>query len=193
MAETGKRKAKKDPLAPTRARSAYQLWANATRGELAAANPDEGMGGISKLLGARWKETDEAVKNEWQRKAEEDKQRYNEEMQHYTPPEGQGKGKKAKKTKDPNAPKRATTAYFFFLADERPRTKEEVPGISVTELSKVVGAKWKELSDADKAPYEAKAAADKERYAGEKAAYESKQAAAAEEAYEQPNYNDMQW
>jgi len=95
---------------------------------------------------------------------------------------GPGQGKKAKKTKDPNAPKRATTAYFFFLADERPRTKEEVPGISVTELSKVVGAKWKELSDADKAPYEAKAEADKARYAEEKAAYESKQAAAAEEA-----------
>lgn len=55
------RQAKKDPLAPTRARSAYQLWANATRGELAAANPDEGMGGISKLLGARWKETGACV------------------------------------------------------------------------------------------------------------------------------------
>ena len=38
-------------------------------------------------------------------------------MQGYTPPEGQGKGKKAKKAKDPNAPKRATTAYFFFLGE----------------------------------------------------------------------------
>ena len=52
----------------------------------------------------------------------------------------------------------------------------------MTELSKVVGAKWKELTEEDKAPYNAKAEADKARYAEAKAAYESTKAAAAAEA-----------
>eukprot|EP00619_Florenciella_sp_RCC1007_P007257 CAMPEP_0205904098 /NCGR_PEP_ID=MMETSP1325-20131115/515_1 /ASSEMBLY_ACC=CAM_ASM_000708 /TAXON_ID=236786 /ORGANISM="Florenciella sp., Strain RCC1007" /LENGTH=197 /DNA_ID=CAMNT_0053269827 /DNA_START=19 /DNA_END=612 /DNA_ORIENTATION=- len=197
MDEYGVKRKVKDPKAPTRVRSAYQLWANDTRPELQAANPNASMGDISKLLGARWKETDEAVKSEWQRKSEEDKARFNKEMETYVPPEGQGKGKKQKKAKDPNAPKRATTAYFFFLAEERPRTKAEVPGISVTELSKVVGAKWKQLSEEQKAPYEAKAEADKARYAAEKAQYDANQSsAAAEESSDygaQGQYSDISW
>jgi len=35
----------------------------------------------------------------------------------------------------------------------------------------MLGEKWKELSDKDKEPYEAKAKADKQRYEDEKAAY----------------------
>ena len=34
-----------------------------------------------------------------------------------------------------------------------------------------MGEKWKQLNDKQKAPYEAKAAADKKRYEEEKAAY----------------------
>ena len=36
----------------------------------------------------------------------------------------------------------------------------------------MLGEKWKQLTDKQKAPYEAKAATDKQRYADEKAAYE---------------------
>ncbi|KAI6976258.1 hypothetical protein KC321_g4106, partial [Hortaea werneckii] len=39
------------------------------------------------------------------------------------------------------------------------------------EVGKILGEKWKGLNDKQKAPYEAKAAADKKRYEEEKAAY----------------------
>lgn len=42
-----------------------------------------------------------------------------------------------------------------------------VPG----DVGKLLGERWKALSDKQKAPYEAKAAADKKRYEEEKAAY----------------------
>ena len=39
------------------------------------------------------------------------------------------------------------------------------------EVGKLLGEKWKGLTDKQKTPYEAKAAADKKRYEEEKAAY----------------------
>lgn len=76
-----------------------------------------------------------------------------------------------KRTKDENAPKRALSAYMFFANSNRDQVREDNPGISFGEVGRILGQKWKELSDADKAPYEAKAAVDKKRYEDEKAAY----------------------
>ena len=56
----------------------------------------------------------------------------------------------------------------------RDEVKQEHPGISVTELSKLVGAKWKEKTAEERAPYETKASVDKERYTKEKAEYDIK-------------------
>ena len=42
------------------------------------------------------------------------------------------------------------------------------------EYGKLIGAQWRELTDADKKPYEKEAAKDKARYEKEKAAYEKK-------------------
>ena len=41
----------------------------------------------------------------------------------------------------------------------------ENPGISVTEVTKILGARWKELSADDRVPFEELWKADKERYA----------------------------
>ena len=38
-------------------------------------------------------------------------------------------------------------------------------------MGKILGEKWKELSDKEKKPYEEKAKKDKERYESEKASY----------------------
>ena len=42
------------------------------------------------------------------------------------------------------------------------------------QVGKQLGDKWKALSEADRKPYDAKAAADKKRYEEEKAAYLAK-------------------
>jgi len=39
------------------------------------------------------------------------------------------------------------SAYMLWLGEVREQIKQENPGISVTELSKVAGEKWKKLED----------------------------------------------
>ena len=63
-------------------------------------------------------------------------------------PEGPRKKRKSKKgNKDPNAPKRPQSAYFLWLNENRDRIREENPGISITEVSKIAGELWKEVED----------------------------------------------
>ncbi|KAF3911748.1 hypothetical protein AA313_de0205719 [Arthrobotrys entomopaga] len=78
-----------------------------------------------------------------------------------------------KKKKDPNAPKRGLSAYMFFANEQRENVRSENPGIAFGQVGKVLGERWKALSDKQRAPYEAKAAADKQRYEDEKKAYQA--------------------
>jgi len=82
-----------------------------------------------------------------------------------------GKSDIGKKKKDPNAPKRGLSAYMFFANEQREKVREDNPGIKFGEVGKLLGEKWKALSEKQRTPYEAKAAADKKRYEEEKAAY----------------------
>lgn len=81
--------------------------------------------------------------------------------------------KGAKKKKDPNAPKRGLSAYMFFANEQRENVRAENPGIAFGQVGKVLGERWKALSQKQRDPYEAKAAADKKRYEDEKAAYQA--------------------
>ncbi|CAJ0606681.1 unnamed protein product [Cylicocyclus nassatus] len=74
---------------------------------------------------------------------------------------------KKSKTKDPNAPKRAMSAFFFWMADNRERLKK--PGMGVAEVAKAAGVEWGKVTD--KSKWEKKAAEDKKRYESEMAAY----------------------
>ena len=95
------------------------------------------------------KEREEKPKKERKRKAESDE-------------------KKPRKKKEKTGPKRATSAYFYFLAEEREKIKAENPDIKITEISKIAGQRWKECDADRKAKYDALAKTDKERYEREK-------------------------
>jgi len=73
----------------------------------------------------------------------------------------------SKKERDPNKPKRALSAFFFYAADERPTVRGLNPDFSVGEVAKELGRKWNELKDDEKKPYEKKAEADRARYSEE--------------------------
>ncbi|GAU43803.1 hypothetical protein TSUD_247920 [Trifolium subterraneum] len=89
-----------------------------------------------------------------------------------------GKKRKPKKKKDPNAPKRALSGFMFFSQMERENIKKTTPGISFTDVGRVLGEKWKKMSAEEKEPYEAKARVDKIRYKDEISGYKSQQAQA---------------
>ena len=85
---------------------------------------------------------------------------------------GQTKRGKKRAKKTAGGPKRATTAYFFYTNAIRPQVKEQHPDMKVTEMAKVMGSNWKELSADEKQKYVDMAAEDKARYQREKAAWD---------------------
>ncbi|ETO25247.1 hypothetical protein RFI_11891 [Reticulomyxa filosa] len=85
--------------------------------------------------------------------------------------ESWGRFRKNKKTKDPNAPKKPQSAYFLFINDRRPKLKETHPDKKVTEMSKLLGAEWKDLSADKKKKWEEKAETLKAEYQKKLEAY----------------------
>lgn len=81
--------------------------------------------------------------------------------------------KKKKKKEKPKGPKRPTTAFFYYTATIRQEVKEKNPGQPVSQLSKIHGKMWKELTDEERAPFMDLNKKDKERYEKEKAALEN--------------------
>ncbi|KAK2656848.1 hypothetical protein Ddye_009900 [Dipteronia dyeriana] len=95
----------------------------------------------------------------------------------------QPKEKKAKK--DPNKPKRPQSAFFVFLEEFRKTFKKENPTVTaVSAVGKAAGVKWKSMSDAEKAPYAAKAAKGKDDYNMLMDAYNNKQESMSDEGDE---------
>ena len=80
-------------------------------------------------------------------------------------------GKKSRKKKDPNAPKKAMSAFMFFSNDIRETVKKERPDLPFLEIAVEIGARWKALNPAKRKKYEAMAAKDKTRYEEQKEDY----------------------
>jgi len=91
---------------------------------------------------------------------------------------GKKKGSKKavakKRTKDPNAPKRAQTAWIFYMNDKRDQVKKENPDIAFGEVAKKVSALWSAASASEKSKYEKLAEKDKARYLKENADYKAR-------------------
>ncbi|KAJ1902683.1 Non-histone chromosomal protein 6 [Coemansia sp. IMI 209127] len=87
---------------------------------------------------------------------------------------GEKVAKREKRTKkDPNAPKRALSAYMFFSQANRATVREQNPEVSFGAIGKLLGEKWKKLTENDKAPYTKQAENDKVRYAKDKAEWDA--------------------
>nr|XP_043627192.1 high mobility group B protein 3-like [Erigeron canadensis] len=73
--------------------------------------------------------------------------------------------KKTKADKNSGAPKRPQSAFFIFMQDFRKEYMEKHPdNKTVSVVAKEGGAKWKCMSESEKAPYVAKATTKKEEY-----------------------------
>ena len=81
------------------------------------------------------------------------------------------KGKKAKKVKDPNAPKRPPTGYQLFSAHKRKKKGDEIPKgkAGMTYLA----GKWQEIGEEGKKKWQGKAEDGQKQYAIDKAAYDA--------------------
>jgi structure-specific recognition protein 1 len=59
-------------------------------------------------------------------------------------------GKKTKKEKDPDAPKRNKSAYMFFGNAKRADVKKKFPDLKMTDVSKKIAELWKAIDADDK-------------------------------------------
>ena len=97
--------------------------------------------------------------------AQRDKERYNREMNEYNG------GRKRKRTKDPNMPKRALSAFFYFCDEHRPQVRSVHPEYRIGDIAKELGHRWEDCCNKEK--YERLAVEDKTRYEKEMNLYKA--------------------
>jgi len=152
---------KTDNDKPKRPKSAYLCYCDDYRPEIMKVNT---MAQASKILGEQWKNLTPEEQQQYKDTASDLKDKYIEKMKNWKPPaknddddeeekpsKGKGKGKTTEKTK------RGKTGYMLFGADERKRLKKDQPDTKPTEIMKLIGAAWKELSDSKRDDYNKKA------------------------------------
>lgn len=186
------------PKVPKGAKSAYVFFCEQERPIVVSQDPKLSFTEIGKILGQRWKAADQATKKKYQDIAEADKQRFLSEVQNFRNSGGneqdlkkkkrksskdepieddstkKGKSRSKKSTTDGPTVKRPMTAFLYFCKDHR----KEFDGkkMSVGDVGKELGVRWKAADDATKAKYQEMANNDKQRFINEKnAASASKQ------------------
>lgn len=125
---------------------------------------------VTKLALERFKALSEEDKAVWQKKFQEAKEKYENDMEAFMAAGGEIKkadkslkrkgnkssGNAAKKIKvDPDAPKKPVGgAYGRFLAQHRAEFQKQCEGKPASAVSKLAGDKWKALTDEEKKPYQ---------------------------------------
>lgn len=156
---------------PKRNRSAFDFFNKAKRKQVASEDTNLSFAEIGKRVGQMWAALSAVEKGQYVDLAAEDKKRYASEKKQFDLDHPELASRKRKK-KDKNAPKRAKSGYMYFCDANRGPLREANPDKSMTDIAKLLGAKWKEIGSEEKKQFEEKAAADKERYASEKAKYD---------------------
>jgi high mobility group protein B2 len=75
------KKAKKDPNAPKRNMSAFFLYSVSARPQVKEENPEASFGDIARLISQKFKALPEKERKKWDKKAADDKIRYQREME----------------------------------------------------------------------------------------------------------------
>jgi high mobility group protein B1 len=103
-----------------------------------------------------------------------DPKRYAARMKQIADAERRRSKKRAKR--DPNRPKKAGSAYSYFVAEFHKTTKAKAKGkAALAEAAKKIGQQWRDLNEADRKKFEDLAAKDIIRHAAEMEVYTQKQ------------------
>lgn len=183
MAATGA-----DMVEPKKPPNAYWMWMGDNREKICAELGGTKKGpAVSKVAGDRWRVMSEADKAPYVKKAETQRLEYQKALQEFTMSGGQKakRGEKRRKEEDPNVSKRArklerketaraigkptrpVNAYWLWLNDNRAQIQKDAGTNKIGKVGKLAGERWKNLSAAEKAPYENKAEERKKAYRAE--------------------------
>lgn len=78
---------------------------------------------FSRNCAGRWNSLSEEEKRPYKLMAERDKNRFEAEMKQFPGEKQRRGGKRKRRSKDPNAPKRSLSAFFWFCNDERQKVR----------------------------------------------------------------------
>ena len=147
-AEKARAKKKADKEAkPKRARSAYTFFVSANRSKIKNANPDYDFKALAKAVADAWANCSGSQREHYERLAEDDKERSIRERAAFRS----------------QKPKRAMSAYMFFVKENRKHIKTQHPEMTFAEVGKALGHAWKHCQPSHKERYEAMAQQDKIR------------------------------
>lgn len=126
---------------------------------------------FSRKCSEKWKSISKHEKAKYEALAKLDKARYQEEMTHYV-----GKRRRRRK-RDPHAPRRPPSSFILFCQEHYAQLKRENPSWSVVQVAKASGKMWAAKADAEKLPYEQRAALLRAKYREEMKAYRAQRKA----------------
>jgi hypothetical protein len=159
--------------------SAYIIYCKENRETFKQSNPDYSPQQIKKELSTSWKNLNAEEKNLYKNKVLERKEAM---------PQAQAQPKKTKKVaKDDGRVKRPKTGYMFYCSEHRDEVKQAHPDAKMTDLTKILASQWKDLSTAEKKPYQDMAAKDKKRYEEEKEANPQQQVKTEKKSKKNPD------
>lgn len=155
-----------DAVRPKGAMGAYPFFVKICREEHKKRFPDEvvDFSDFTKKCAERWKTMTEKEKSKFSQMAELDRKRFSTEMLAFNSNTNGVKKKRTRRAKDPRAPKRSMSAFFWFAQDERPKVRATNPSYAVGDIAKELGRRWADATPTFKSTYEAKAEKDRERY-----------------------------
>ncbi|CAO2589089.1 High mobility group protein B4 [Lemmus lemmus] len=120
---------------------------------------------FSRKCSEKWRSISKHEKAKYEALAKLDKARYQEEMMNYV-----GK-RRRKRRRDPQAPRQPPSSFLLFSKDHYSQLKHDNPNWSVVEVAKAAGKMWSSTANADKQPYEQRAALLRAKYLDEVEAY----------------------
>ena len=169
---------KKDPSAPKPPLNSYMEFAQVERPRILLQLPDIPNNEVNKEIGLRWKNLSKEEKEKFKLKYHENKEKYMEEMQTFEKnPVDQNieKPSRKKRKKDPLAPKLPLSSFMEFGKQERVKVLSELGNISIGDVGRELGKRWRALSKEEKDVFEREAKENREKYEMEKKKYDEKQ------------------
>eukprot|EP00948_MAST-09A_sp_MAST-9A-sp1_P001320 g1320.t1 len=160
LAERKKKQAEKDKLKelklkkkrekaskPKRARSAYTFFVSANRSKIQMKNPNWNFKELAKAVADQWKACGPEDRAHYEELAMKDKIRSEKEREAFRS----------------SKPKRAMSAYMFFVKENRKHIKDNHPEMSFAEVGKALGHAWKHCVKEHREKYMKLAERDKQR------------------------------
>ncbi|KAJ1494485.1 hypothetical protein T484DRAFT_1877668 [Baffinella frigidus] len=125
---------------PKKPLNAFQLWFNVSFKGLQEERPGSTRSDIMSLGGERWRALPDQLKDVYRSK--------NDDLQDIW-----GKEQREEEREGASRKNKGGGGFFAFCAKERPAVREANPGINMPQLAKMMGEKWRNLTEEEKEPF----------------------------------------